>query len=88
MDHERFIVDRIKEAREIRGIPIAELARRSMIESTQLAKVLRYERSLKPGECLRVCYALDMNVMSAMMPDEIGVRLCELNMRVKGDKLG
>jgi|GEM_PF-3259796 len=88
MDHERFIIDKIKEAREIRGIPIAELARRSMMEATQLAKVLRYKRSLKPGECLRLCFALDMNAMVAMMPDEIGAHLCELNMKSKADKLG
>ena len=27
MDHERYIVEQIKEARDVRGMPIAELAR-------------------------------------------------------------
>ena len=67
MDHERYIVEQIKEAREIRGIPIAELARRSMIDSTQLGKVLRYERSLKPGVCMRICYALDLTGSSSCL---------------------
>jgi transcriptional regulator with XRE-family HTH domain len=86
MDHERYIVEQIKEAREIRGIPIAELARRSMIDSTQLGKVLRYERSLKPGECMRICYALDLTGSSSLIPDEIFGRLCELNKKAKGGK--
>ena len=86
MDHERFIVEQIKEAREIRGIPIAELARRSMIDSTQLGKVLRFQRSLKPGECMRICYALDLTGSSSLIPDEIFVRLCELNKKPKGGK--
>ena len=85
MDHERWIVDEIKKAREVRGMPIAELARRSMIEYTQLGKVFRYERSLKPGECMRVCFALDMVAGSELMPDEIFARLCELNMKRKGE---
>ena len=84
MDHERFIVDRIKEAREIRGISIAELARRSLMESTQLSKVLRNERSLKPGECLRVSYALDLVVTQDLMPEEVSARLGELNRKGKG----
>ena len=85
MDHERYIVDEIKKAREVRGMPIAELARRSMIESTQLGKVFRYERSLKPGECMRVCFALDLAVGGSLMPDEILTRLYELNMKDKGE---
>ena len=84
MDHERFIVEQIREAREIRGISIAELARRSLMEATQLSKVLRYERSLKPGECMRVSFALDLAVTQDLMPDEIAARLGELNRRPRG----
>ena len=86
MDHERFIVEQIKEAREIRGIPIAELARRSMIDSTQLGKVLRFQRSLKPGECMRICYALDLTGSKSLIPDEIAGKLSELNRKAKGGK--
>ena len=86
MDHERYIVERIKEAREIRGMPIAELARRSMIDSSQLGKVLRFERSLKPGECIRVCYALDLTLNGSLIPDEIFGKLSELNRKAKGGK--
>ena len=86
MDHERYIVEQIKEAREIRGIPIAELARRSMIDSTQLGKVLRYQRSLKPGECLRICFALDLTGSNSLIPDEIFGKLSELNKKPKGGK--
>ena len=86
MDHERYIVEQIKEAREVRGMPIAELARRSMIDSSQLGKVLRYERSLKPGECVRICYALDLAGSNSLIPDEIFGQLCELNKKAKGGK--
>ena len=86
MDHERFIVEQIKEAREIRGIPIAELVRRSMIDSTQLGKVLRFQRSLKPGECMRICYALDLTGSKSLIPDEIAGKLSELNRKAKGGK--
>ncbi|MBQ9004243.1 MAG: helix-turn-helix transcriptional regulator [Eggerthellaceae bacterium] len=85
MDHERWIVEKIKRAREVRGMSIAELARRSMIEYTQLGKVFRYERSLKPGECMRACFALDMAVNAELMPEEILAQLRELNMRDEGE---
>ena len=86
MDHERYIVEQIKEAREVRGMPIAELAGRSMIDSSQLGKVFRYERSLKPGECVRICYALDLAGSNSLIPDEIFGKLSELNKRAKGGK--
>ena len=86
MDHERFIVDQIKEAREVRGMPIAELARRSLIDSTQLGKVLRYERSLKPGECLRICFALDLDTGTALIPNETQSQLQAMNKKPKGGK--
>ena len=86
MDHERFIVDQIKEAREVRGMPIAELARRSLIDSTQLGKVLRYQRSLKPGECLRICFALDLDTSSALIPAETHDQLQAMNKKPKGGK--
>ena len=85
MDHERYIVEQIKEAREIRGMPIAELARRALIDSSQLGKVLRYERSLKPGECPRICYALDLTGSKSLIPEEIAGKLGELNRKPKGD---
>jgi len=47
--------------------------------------VFRYERSLKPGECMRVCFALDLAVGGSLMPDEILARLYELNMKEKGE---
>ena len=80
-----WTVRTIREARDVRGISIAELARRSMIESSQLGKVFRYERGLKPGECMRVCFALGVAVCPELMPDEILARLCELNMRRGGE---
>ena len=86
MDHERFIVDQIKEAREVRGMPIAELARRSLIDSTQLGKVLRYERSLKPGECLRICFALDLDTGTVLIPNETHNQLQAMNKKPKGGK--
>ena len=85
MDHERYIVEQIKEAREVRGMPIAELARRSLIDSTQLGKVLRYERSLKPGECLRVCYALDLGINPSLIPKETLDQLNAANKKPKGE---
>ena len=85
MDHERYIVEQIKEAREVRGMPIAELARRSLIDSTQLGKVLRYERSLKPGEWLRICYALDLSASSVLIPKETHEQLQAVGKKPKGE---
>ena len=43
MDHERYIVEQIKEAREVRGMPIAELALSDRLDAARQGSALRAE---------------------------------------------
>ena len=47
MDHSQYIIDKLEEARDERGMPIAELARRSGIHRKRLWYILNGERKLR-----------------------------------------
>ena len=81
MEHGNFIVGRIRDAREMRGIPIAELARRTEIDESHLGKALRGKRDLKADELVRLCYALELKDLVAFIPKDTLKRLATLNRR-------
>ncbi|MBQ9004011.1 MAG: helix-turn-helix transcriptional regulator [Eggerthellaceae bacterium] len=84
MEHGSFIVDRIREAREVRGISIAELARRAEIDESHLGKALRGKRELKADELIRLSYALELKSRDAFIPCELMGELQTLNRRGPG----
>ena len=54
MDHSQYIIDKLEEARDERGMPIAELARRSGIHRKRLWYILNGERKLRADEFVRL----------------------------------
>lgn len=84
MEHASYIIEKIREARDIRGISIAELARRAEIDESHLGKALRGKRDLKADEHVRLCYALELDSNRAFIPKDMMARLRELNRRAPG----
>lgn len=70
MDLESFIETQINQAREERGISIAELARRSNMTPGMLAKTLRGVRDLKADELVMLCLVLELP-FSKLVPLEL-----------------
>lgn len=54
MDHSQYIIDKLEEARDERGMPIAELARRSGIHRKRLWYILNGKRKLRADEFVRL----------------------------------
>lgn len=79
--HHRYIVGIIRTVAERRGIPTAELARRSMMSPGHLGKVMRYERTLRADEAQRVLYALGLKVNEALIPKDVLDELRRRNFR-------
>ena len=70
MDHSQYIIDKLEEARDERGMPIAELARRSGIHRKRLWYILNGERKLRADEFVRLIVVMGMPVM-AYVPQEM-----------------
>ena len=70
MDHSQYIIDKLEEARDERGMPIAELARRSGIHRKRLWYILNGERKLRADEFVRLIVVMGTPVM-AYVPQEM-----------------
>ena len=73
MEHDEFIVGQLKRAREERGMPSSELARRADIPVDQLWSVLRGSRALKADELVRLALVLDMD-FGSFVPEDLAKR--------------
>ncbi|WP_418133553.1 helix-turn-helix domain-containing protein [Adlercreutzia sp.] len=81
MDHNDFIVSRIRLARELRGISIAELARRARIDSKRLWYILDGQRQMRADELIRLCAVLGLGLRS-FIPPEIEKDLTEQHLQI------
>ncbi|MBQ9042367.1 MAG: helix-turn-helix transcriptional regulator [Eggerthellaceae bacterium] len=70
MDHSQYIIDKLEEARDERGMPIAELARRAGIARKRLWYILNGTRKLRADEFVRIIVVLGTPV-TAYVPDEV-----------------
>ena len=70
MDHYQFVINVIRCEREMRGISVAELARRADMGEDQLGCALRWRRVLKADELVRVCVVLGVP-LEALVPPEM-----------------
>ena len=70
MDHSQYIIDKLEEARDERGMPIAELARRSGIHRKRLWYILNGERKLRADEFVRLIGVMGTPV-TAYVPQEM-----------------
>ena len=70
MDHSQYIIDKLEEARDERGMPIAELARRSGIHRKRLWYILNGERKLRADKFVRLIVVMGTPVM-AYVPQEM-----------------
>jgi len=70
MDHSQYIIDKLEEARDERGMPIAELARRSGIHRKRLWNILNGERKLRADEFVRLIVVMGTPV-TAYVPQEM-----------------
>ncbi|MBQ9042529.1 MAG: helix-turn-helix transcriptional regulator [Eggerthellaceae bacterium] len=70
MDHSQYIIDKLEEARDERGMPIAELARRSGIHRKRLWYILNGERKLRADEFVRLIVVMGTPV-TAYVPQEM-----------------
>ena len=70
MDHYQYVINVIRCEREVRGISVAELARRADMGEEQLGCALRWRRVLKADELVRVCVVLGIP-LEALVPPEM-----------------
>ena len=70
MDHSQYIIDKLEEARDERGMPIAELARRSGIHRKRPWYILNGERTLRADEFVRLIVVMGTPV-TAYVPQEM-----------------
>lgn len=81
LDTHSYAVERLREVRRQKGIPVAELARRALMDEGKLGKVMRGERGLRYDEGLRVAYVLGLKVDEWLFPPEV---LRSMNAACKG----
>lgn len=77
MDHAKLIAVRMEEARDARGISVAELARRASIDRKRLWYILDGRRQMRADEFVRLCavMGLDMNFfLTAELREELSWR--------------
>ena len=60
MEHYQQIVETLENARDERGIPKAELARRAKVDNRRLMFALCGKRQMHVDEFVRVCCVLEM----------------------------
>ena len=70
MDHSQYIIDKLEEARDERGMPIAELARRSGIHRKRLWYILNGKRKLRADEFVRLIVIMGTPI-TAYIPTEM-----------------
>lgn len=81
MNHADLIVARIEQARQERGIGIAELARRIGVDRKRLWRVLNGERAMRVDEFVRLCAVLNMG-LGCFATKEMAVRLAAERKRI------
>ncbi|WP_101723651.1 helix-turn-helix domain-containing protein [Eggerthella timonensis] len=74
MEHAKLVVVRMEEARELRGISVAELARRASIDRKRLWYILDGQRQMRADEFVRLCVVLNLglgNFLTSEMAREL-----------------
>lgn len=69
MEYTQFIVKTLEEAREERGISIAELARRTNMSDDSLGNLLRGKRSLYGEELIILAVELEVPIWKLIPPE-------------------
>ena len=100
MNHAKLIAVRMEEARDTRGISVAELGRRASIDRKRLWYILDGQRQMRADEFVRLCAVMGLDMQSFLTPElreelsyrrrltieEYGTGLCALpTMREKGE---
>lgn len=62
MDHAKLVVIRMEEARDARGISVAELARRASIDRKRLWYILDSQRQMRADEFIRLCAVMNLDM--------------------------
>lgn len=73
MDHAKLIVIRMEEARDSRGISVAELARRASIDRKRLWYILDGQRQMRADEFVRLCAVMGF-FLTNEMKEELAYR--------------
>lgn len=74
MDHAKLVVIRMEEARDSRGISVAELARRASIDRKRLWYILDGQRQMRADEFIRLCAVMGLDMgffLTNDMKDEL-----------------
>lgn len=69
MEHAKLVVVRMEEARELRGISVAELARRATIDRKRLWYILDGQRQMRADEFIRLCVVLNLGLRNFVPPE-------------------
>ncbi len=69
MDHAKLIAVRMEEARDSRGISVAELARRSSIDRKRLWYILDGQRQMRADEFIRLCAVMGLDMQFFLTPE-------------------
>ena len=100
MNHAKLIAVRMEEARDTRGISVAELGRRASIDRKRLWYILDGQRQMRADEFVRLCAVMGLDMQFFLTPElreelsyrrgltieEYGTGLCGLpTMREKGE---
>lgn len=68
VEHSKLIAVRIEEARSERGMSVAELGRRAMIDRKRLWYILDGQRQMRADEFVRVCAVLNLGLRNFLTP--------------------
>ena len=68
MEHAKLVVVRMEEARELRGMSVAELARRASIDRKRLWYILDGQRQMRADEFVRLCVVLNLGMGTSSRP--------------------
>lgn len=77
MDHAKLIAVRMEEARDARGISVAELARRASIDRKRLWYILDGQRQMRADEFVRLCVIMGLDMqffLTSELRDELAWR--------------
>ena len=69
MDHAKLVAVRMEEARAVRGISVAELARRALIDRKRLWYILNGQRQMRADEFIRLCIILRLDMRFFLTPE-------------------
>lgn len=68
MEHSKLIAVKIEEARNERGMSVAELGRRALIDRKRLWYILDGQRQMRADEFVRVCAVLNLGLRNFLTP--------------------